>query len=57
MGDFYVRLLSGDGRAEALRDAQRAMKRRPGREDPSVWAAFICQGEPGPLRLGGQDTG
>lgn len=57
MGDFYVRLLSGAGRAEALREAQRAMKRRPGRAHPSVWAAFICQGEPGPLRLDGQHTG
>ena len=52
MDDFYFRLLSGAGRAEALREAQRAMKRRPGRAHPSVWAAFICQGEPGPLRIG-----
>ena len=57
MGDFYVRLLRGAGRAEALREAQRAMKRRPGHAHPSVWAAFICQGEPGPLRLDGQHAG
>lgn len=47
MDDFYKRLLSGVPRAEALRDAQRAMKARC--PNPLLWGAFICQGNPGPL--------
>ena len=37
------------GRAEALRKAQIIMKRKY--ESPFYWGAFICQGEPGPLRV------
>jgi CHAT domain-containing protein len=47
MVDFYKRLLSGKGRAEALREAQLAMKEKY--PDPYYWGAFICQGNLGPL--------
>jgi hypothetical protein len=47
MEDFYGRLLAGAGRAEALRQAQLAMKAKD--PDPSYWGAFICQGDPSPL--------
>jgi CHAT domain-containing protein len=47
MEDFYRRLLAGEGRAEALRQAQLAMKAR--NPDRFYWGAFICQGDPSPL--------
>ncbi len=47
MEAFYGRLLAGEGRAEALRQAQLALKARY--PDPFYWGAFICQGDPGPL--------
>jgi CHAT domain len=47
MEAFYARLLAGQGRAEALRDAQLAMKAKY--PDPFYWGAFICQGDPSPL--------
>ena len=47
MEDFYGRLLAGQGRAEALREAQLAMKAKY--PDPFYWGAFICQGDPSPL--------
>jgi CHAT domain-containing protein len=48
MVDFYQRILRGDPRAEALRQAQQAVRDRY--PDPYYWGAFICQGDPGPLR-------
>jgi CHAT domain-containing protein len=47
MEEFYSRLLKGEPRAAALREAQLAMKERY--PDPYYWGAFICQGDPGPL--------
>jgi CHAT domain-containing protein len=47
MEDFYRRLLAGEGRAEALRQAQLALKAKY--PEPFYWGAFICQGDPGPL--------
>jgi CHAT domain-containing protein len=47
MEDFYGRLLAGEGRAEALRQAQLAMKAKY--PAPFYWGAFICQGDPAPL--------
>jgi tetratricopeptide (TPR) repeat protein len=44
---FYRRRLAGTSRAEALREAQLALKARDPR--PFTWGAFICQGDPGPL--------
>jgi CHAT domain-containing protein/tetratricopeptide (TPR) repeat protein len=49
MEDFYGRLLAGEGRAEALRQAQLAMKAKY--PDPFYWGAFICQGDPSPLNV------
>jgi CHAT domain-containing protein len=40
-------VLHGQGVADALRQAQLAMKRQ--HPDPYFWGAFICQGDPGPL--------
>jgi CHAT domain-containing protein/tetratricopeptide (TPR) repeat protein len=47
MEDFYQRILNGQPRADALRDAQLALRRKY--PDPFFWGAFICQGNPGPL--------
>jgi CHAT domain-containing protein len=47
MVDFYKRVLAGQGVADALREAQLAMKEK--HPDPYFWGAFICQGNPGPL--------
>jgi hypothetical protein len=47
MVDFYHRVLAGEPRAEALRQAQLAMKAKY--PDPFYWGAFICQGDPAPL--------
>jgi CHAT domain-containing protein/tetratricopeptide (TPR) repeat protein len=47
MVDFYNLLICGKPRAEALREAQLAMKEKY--PDPYYWGAFICQGNPGPL--------
>jgi CHAT domain-containing protein len=47
MEDFYGRLLAGEGRAEALRQAQLTLKAKY--SDPYYWGAFICQGDPSPL--------
>jgi hypothetical protein len=47
MEDFYRRLLAGDGRTGALRQAQLAMKSKY--PEPFYWGAFICQGDPSPL--------
>ncbi len=48
MEDFYGRILAGEGRADALRAAQMSLKAKY--PEPLYWGAFICQGEPGPLR-------
>jgi CHAT domain-containing protein/tetratricopeptide (TPR) repeat protein len=47
MENFYRRILAGQGRADALREAQLAMKAK--NPDPYYWAAFVCLGNPGPL--------
>jgi CHAT domain-containing protein/tetratricopeptide (TPR) repeat protein len=47
MEDFYHRLLAGEGRAEALRQAQLTLRAKY--PDPLFWGAFICQGDPSPL--------
>ncbi len=50
MEDFYHRLLAGEGKADALRNAQQTLRHKPEYADPYYWGAFICQGDPGPLR-------
>ncbi len=47
MIDFYARILKGEPRADALRNAQLTIKAEY--PDPYYWGAFICQGDPGPL--------
>jgi CHAT domain-containing protein/tetratricopeptide (TPR) repeat protein len=48
---FYLRILSGQSRAEAMREAQLAMRSRY--LAPYYWGAFICQGDPSPLAVRG----
>ena len=48
MQGFYQRVLAGLPRALALREAQ--LELRATRSEPFYWGAFICQGDPGPLR-------
>jgi CHAT domain-containing protein len=45
--DFYRRLLDGQARVDALRDAKLALKARYA--DPLYWGAFLCFGDPAPL--------
>jgi CHAT domain-containing protein/tetratricopeptide (TPR) repeat protein len=45
MVDFYTRLQSGEGRGEALRNAELATMRTTGRGHPYFWAAFIEVGD------------
>jgi tetratricopeptide (TPR) repeat protein/CHAT domain-containing protein len=47
MEGFYKRILEGKPRADALREAQLAVKAAI--PEPLYWGAFICQGDPGPL--------
>jgi CHAT domain-containing protein/Tfp pilus assembly protein PilF len=52
MVDYYQRLLNGEGRSGALREAQRAMMADPARQHPCYWAAFIPIGDWTPLPTG-----
>ena len=54
MDAYYRRLLRGEGRAEALHAAQREL--RDAGHPASAYAAFICQGDPGPLPAGALST-
>jgi CHAT domain-containing protein len=47
MVDFYPRLLTGEGKAKALRQAQLAMKAKY--PDPYYWGAFVCLGDHSPI--------
>jgi CHAT domain-containing protein len=47
MQTFYEGLSKGQGRSEALREAQKKLRAENPR--PRYWGAFICQGEPGPM--------
>ena len=49
MEDFYRRILERQSCADALREAQLAMKARY--PDPLYWGAFICEGDPTTLSL------
>ena len=48
MAVFYEDLVQGKSRVDALRNAQ--LRIRSAYPQPFYWAAFICQGEIGPLR-------
>jgi len=45
MVDFYRRLKGGEGRSDALRQAQLAILHGPARRHPFYWAAFILSGD------------
>ena len=47
MIEVYRRLMDGTPRADALRQAQMAIRERE--PSPFWWGAFICLGDPGPL--------
>lgn len=47
MEEFYDRILSGQSRAKALREAQLTLKKKY--PHPKYWGAFICLGNPSPL--------
>lgn len=46
---YYERLKNGEGRAEALRSAQRSLKQRSGYAHPFYWASFVAYGDATPL--------
>jgi CHAT domain-containing protein/tetratricopeptide (TPR) repeat protein len=47
MSSFYRRLIAGNGRSEALRQAQLEVRSRV--HQPHLWAALILEGDPGRL--------
>ena len=49
MVGYYRRLVSKEGRSEALRQAQLAMLSDPKRQHPFYWASFIASGDWKPL--------
>lgn len=49
MVDYYQRLLNGEGRSEALRNAQLSMMKSKDRSHPYYWAAFVPIGDWRPL--------
>jgi len=50
MEEFYSRILAGEPRAQALKNAQMSIRSK--HPHPFFWGAFICQGDPGPLPSG-----
>ena len=50
MVDYYTRLLQGEGRAAALRQAQLTMLASANRRHPYFWAAFVPIGNWSPLQ-------
>lgn len=52
MVDYYKRLLNGEGRSEALRNAQLTMMKSKDRSHPYYWAAFVPIGDWRPLAKG-----
>jgi CHAT domain-containing protein/Tfp pilus assembly protein PilF len=53
MVDYYQRLLKGEGRSAALREAQQAMIANPATQHPYYWAAFVPIGNWTPLAAKG----
>jgi len=54
MVNFYERLLvNGESRADALRNAQLDLRKKQATADPYFWGAFVCLGDPRPLREDG----
>ena len=52
MVDYYQRLLKGEGRSAALREAQKAMIANTATQHPYYWAAFVPIGAWTPLQAG-----
>ena len=50
MEEFYSRIIAGEPRAKALKNAQMSIRSK--HPHPFYWGAFICQGDPGPLSSG-----
>jgi len=50
MEEFYSRILTGEPRAKALKNAQMSIRSK--HPHPFFWGAFICQGDPSPLSSG-----
>ena len=50
MIEYYRRLAQGEGRAEALRQAQLALLQGPQYNHPFFWASFISSGQSGSMR-------
>ena len=50
MTNYYQRLRAGEGRGEALRQAQLALLKQPQTAHPYYWASFISSGQWAPLR-------
>jgi len=48
MEDFYNRILKGQRRADALREAKLTLKAKY--PDPYYWGGFVCLGDPAPLQ-------
>lgn len=51
MVGFYEKLAKGTGRGQALREAQRELRKQDRRQHPYYWAAFIPSGAWGPMAL------
>jgi hypothetical protein len=51
----YKRLLKGEGRSAALREAQKSMIADPATQHPYYWAAFVPNGNWTPLAAKGAD--
>ncbi|MFE4815612.1 CHAT domain-containing protein [Streptomyces sp. NPDC056704] len=49
MSEFYARLMAGAGVVEALTAAREVQRVKY--PHPVYWAAFVCQGDPGPVQL------
>ncbi|HEY0467494.1 MAG TPA: CHAT domain-containing tetratricopeptide repeat protein, partial [Polyangiaceae bacterium] len=49
MTSYYGRLAGGEGRAEALRNAQLSLRHNPQYNDPWHWASFVEYGDDGSL--------
>ncbi|MBU2668179.1 CHAT domain-containing protein [Actinoplanes bogorensis] len=47
LGFFYTNLLAGQSKAAALRHAVLDLRRLPGKDQPSVWGAYILLGDAG----------
>jgi CHAT domain-containing protein len=50
MTSYHQRLVKGEGRAEALRQAQLELQRDPKRGHPFYWASFISSGQSGSIK-------